>query len=494
VVAPSDMKALGFDEYERLSAGGGLVPVYREIPGDLLTPVSAFLALSRDSERAFLFESVVGGERLARYSFLGREPLATLELRGGRVVELDGSGTRPVEGDLLSALRARLGNPAAQVPGLPRLTGGAVGYLTYDAARLFEDLPDRHGSGEGLLASFSFYRSLVAFDHVNQRILLIANTEPGSRRAFEEAQGLLEDLEQDLAVRAAEDRRVSDGPDSASDGAPGPVFAADGAYREAVLRAKELIAAGEIFQVVLSRRLSLECTVDPFKVYRALRMINPSPYMYFLKCGELAVAGASPEMLIRVEGQRVETRPIAGTRPRGETQSDDERLGRELLADEKERAEHVMLVDLGRNDLGRVCRFGTVAVPELMKLERYSHVTHIVSSVVGELAPGRDALDALVAAFPAGTLSGAPKIRAMQIIDALEPAARGLYGGACGYLDLRGNLDFCIAIRTLVIEAGRATLQAGAGIVADSDPLAEQHETEAKAGAMVAALRLAPKL
>jgi anthranilate synthase component 1 len=272
------------------------------------------------------------------------------------------------------------------------------------------------------------------------------------------------------------------------------VFAADAAYREAVLRAKELIAAGEIFQVVLSRRLSLECDVDAFKVYRALRMINPSPYMYFLKCGELAVAGASPEMLIRVEGRRVETRPIAGTRPRGDTQHEDEQLGRELLADEKERAEHVMLVDLGRNDLGRVCRFGTVAVPELMKLERYSHVTHIVSSVVGELAPGRDALDALVAAFPAGTLSGAPKIRAMQIIDALEPAARGLYGGACGYLDLRGNLDFCIAIRTLVIEAGRATLQAGAGIVADSDPLAEQHETEAKAGAMAAALHLAAKL
>jgi anthranilate synthase component 1 len=236
------------------------------------------------------------------------------------------------------------------------------------------------------------------------------------------------------------------------------------------------------------------CAADPFDVYRALRMVNPSPYMFFLKEGGRAVAGASPEMLVRVEGRRAETRPIAGTRPRGRSAEEDERLGRELLADEKERAEHVMLVDLGRNDLGRVCRFETVTVPEFMALERYSHVTHIVSSVVGDLEPGRDALDALVATFPAGTLSGAPKIRAMEIIDELEPARRGLYGGALGYLDLRGNLDFCITIRTLAFEDGRATLQAGAGIVADSDPEAEERETEAKAGALFAALRLAETL
>jgi anthranilate synthase component 1 len=238
----------------------------------------------------------------------------------------------------------------------------------------------------------------------------------------------------------------------------------------------------------------LECGLDPFAIYRALRTINPSPYMYFLKDGDSAVAGASPEMLVRVENGRVETRPIAGTRPRGATQAEDERLGAALLADPKERAEHLMLVDLGRNDLGRVCRFGSVTVPELMKVERYSHVTHLVSSVVGELAPGKDALDAVVATFPAGTLSGAPKIRAMEIIDALEPARRGLYGGALGYVDLRGNLDFCITIRTVVIEAGRATFQAGAGIVADSDPLSEQLETEAKAGAMLEALRVAGDL
>jgi anthranilate synthase component 1 len=236
------------------------------------------------------------------------------------------------------------------------------------------------------------------------------------------------------------------------------------------------------------------CRLEPFSVYRALRMVNPSPYMYFLKDGDTAIAGSSPEMLVRVEGGRVETRPIAGTRPRGRTEEEDERLGRELLADEKERAEHLMLVDLGRNDLGRVCRSGSVTVPEFMKLERYSHVTHIVSSVQGELAPDRDALDALVATFPAGTLTGAPKIRAMEIVDELEPERRGVYGGALGYVDLRGNLDFCIAIRTLVFQGERVTLQAGAGIVADSDPAAEERETEAKSGALFEALRLAEEL
>jgi anthranilate synthase component 1 len=269
----------------------------------------------------------------------------------------------------------------------------------------------------------------------------------------------------------------------------------DGApFLDGVRKAKEHIAAGDIFQVVLSRQHSAPCAADPFAVYRALRMVNPSPYMFFLKDGTSAVAGASPEMLVRVEGRRVETRPLAGTRPRGATLEEDRRFEQELLRDEKERAEHLMLVDLGRNDLGRVCEFNSVQVPELMKVERYSHVAHLVSSVTGDLAPDKDALDALVAAFPAGTLSGAPKIRAMEIIDDLEPARRGLYGGALGYVDLRGNLDFCIAIRTVFLEGGRATLQAGAGIVADSDPAAELRETEAKAGAMIEALRLAEAL
>ena len=483
------MKALGFDAYERLSETGGMVPVFREIPADLLTPVSAFLAVSARAERAFLLESVVGGERIARYSFLGRDPVASIEAHTTGVRVRGAEGTRRVASDLLGTLRQSLGRPAAEVPGLPRFTGGAVGYLSYDAARLFERLPDRHPADGGPLASFSIYHSLVAFDHVRQVLVLIADAEPGRRAAFERAQEVLDAFEEDLrSFRAPAARAASPGAAEEDALADGPAF------EESVRRAKEYIAAGDIFQVVLSRQRTVPCALDPFVVYRALRMVNPSPYMFFLKEGATAVAGASPEMLVRVEGRRVETRPLAGTRPRGATAEEDAQRERELLGDEKERAEHLMLVDLGRNDLGRVCRFGTVNVPELMRIERYSHVAHIMSSVIGELAPGKDALDALVATFPAGTLSGAPKIRAMEIIDELEPVRRGVYGGTLGYFDLRGNADFCIAIRTLLIEDGRATVQAGAGIVADSDPAAELRETEAKAGAMMEALRVARSL
>jgi anthranilate synthase component 1 len=482
------MRALTFEEYERLSAQGGLVPVYREVPGDLRTPVSAFLSLSARSERAFLLESVIGGERQARYSFIGRDPVSTLEARGPRLVLREGGGVRNEEGELLSALRRHLGPHAAEVPGLPRFTGGAVGWLSWDAVRLFERIPDRHAPSEAPVAAFSFYRSIVAFDHVRQGIVLIADAEPGRKAAWTEAQATLDALEEDLRW----DRRPSvPRPSTLSER---PTLPGGAEYREAVRLAKEYIAAGDIFQVVLSRRETVPCGLDPFTVYRALRMVNPSPYMYFFKEGESAVAGASPEMLVRVENGRVETCPIAGTRPRSVDAEEDGRLERELLADAKERAEHLMLVDLGRNDLGRVCRFGSVRVSDFMKVERYSHVMHIVSSVAGELAPGKDALDALVATFPAGTLSGAPKIRAMEIIDELEPTRRGLYGGALGYIDLRGNLDFCIAIRTLLLRGGEATIQAGAGIVADSDPEAEERETEAKAGALFEALRLAEGL
>jgi len=477
------MKALSYEDYQRLSEEGRPVPVFREVPGDLRTPVSAFLSLGTRAERAFLLESVLGGERLARYSFLGRNPESTLEVRDGRVFVGDGSGETELEEGLLDALRSRLSSPPAEIPGLPRFTGGAVGYLHYDAARLFERVPDRHGASRGTVASFCFYNSLVAFDHVRQRLVLIAIAEPGSRAAFQGAQEILDGFEEDLGwERRPSASRRTDAP-VALEGKNDPGFQA------AVLEAKEHIVAGDIFQVVLSRQHEVDCEADPFSVYRALRMVNPSPYMYFLKEGERTTIGASPEMLVRVEGRHVETRPIAGTRPR--PGHNDEALARELLADQKERAEHLMLVDLGRNDLGRVCRFGSVQVPELMKVEHYSHVAHIVSSVTGELAEGRDALDALAATFPAGTLSGAPKIRAMQIIDELEPVPRGLYGGALGYLDMRGNLDFCIAIRTLTMKGGRATLQAGAGIVADSDPAAEERETDAKARALFEALKLA---
>jgi anthranilate synthase component 1 len=477
------MRSLSFEDYERLSEDGRPVPVFREIPADLRTPVSAFLSLGTRAEQAFLLESVLGGERLARYSFLGRNPGATLVVRDERVLVRDADGERELDEGLLDALRARLHSQPTEIPGLPRFTGGAVGYLHYDAARLFERLPDRHGARRGTVASFAFYDSLVAFDHVGQRLVLIAIAEPGRQAAFQDAQGILDGFEEDLGW----ERR----PSNARPAEPPPVLErTDGpAFQAAVVRAKEHIAAGDIFQVVLSRQHQVDCAADPFSVYRALRMVNPSPYMYFLKEAERTTIGASPEMLVRVEGRRVETRPIAGTRPR--PGDDDEALERELLADEKERAEHLMLVDLGRNDLGRVCRFGSVQVPELMKVEHYSHVAHIVSSVTGELAEGRDALAALAATFPAGTLSGAPKIRAMEIIDELEPVPRGLYGGAIGYLDLRGNLDFCIAIRTLTMSGGRATLQAGAGIVADSDPAAEERETDAKAQALYEALRMA---
>ncbi len=482
------MNRLSFAEYLRLSASGGLVPVFRELPGDLLTPVGAFLALGQGAERAFLLESVVGGERLARYSFLGRDPSATLEVRGGRVIVRDAAGERERPGTLLDGLRETLCPRAVLVPELPRLTGGAVGYLTYDAIRLFERIPDRHRSSQGLQASFSIYRSLVAFDHVRQRLVLMALAEAGSRIAFESAERTLDELEAGL-------RRAPPAPARGEPLAlPEAPFEDGVGYEAAVVRAKEYIAAGDIFQVVLSRQRHARGDADALAVYRALRTVNPSPYMYFLKEAGRAVAGASPEMLVRVEGTRVETRPIAGTRPRGASPEDDDRLGRELLADPKERAEHLMLVDLGRNDLGRVCRFGSVRVPELMTLERYSHVMHIVSSVVGELDAGRDALDALAATFPAGTLSGAPKIRAMEIIDELEPFSRGIYGGALGYADFTGNLDFCIAIRTVIVEEGRATLQAGAGIVADSDPATERRETEAKASAMLEALRMSGEI
>jgi len=478
------MNALSFEEYERLSATGRSVPVYRELPGDMSTPVSAFHSLAARAERAFLLESVLGGERLARYSFLGRDPVARLEVKGGRIVVEDAAGTHASPGGLAAALRERLGPPPAEVPGLPRFTGGAVGYLTWDAARLFERLPDHHGAAEGTVASFCFYRSLVAFDHVRQRLVLVALAGPGSRAEYDRAQRLIDGFEEDLGWqrRPAGSRRAAP---------PPPLPLGDGKpFRDAVLAAKEHIAKGDVFQVVLSRQHTVDCPLDPFTVYRALRMVNPSPYMYFLKDGGSSIAGASPEMLVRVEGRHAEVRPIAGTRPRNDGRP-DEAIARELLADEKERAEHLMLVDLGRNDLGRVCRFGSVQVAELMKVEHYSHVAHIVSSVTGELGDGKDALDALAATFPAGTLSGAPKIRAMEIIDALEPQARGLYGGALGYIDLGGNLDFCIAIRTLLLRGGKATLQTGAGIVADSDPAAEERETEAKAQALIEALRMA---
>jgi anthranilate synthase component 1 len=489
-----------FEQFQLLAKSGTLVPVCREVIADTLTPVSAFLRVAADSERSFLFESVVGGERLARYSFLGKDPLLTLRSLRGETVREEAGQSEVVDSPFVDAVRelmARYCSPI--IPGLPRFTGGAVGYLSYDAARWFEPTLEKareayaKADDENDTAAFMLFDTVLAFDHVKGRILLIANVtltefdDTQLRASYQRAQSKLETLQAELSKEL---------PEMASEAASQLTITSNTTQEEfenAVRIAKDYIAAGDIFQVVLSQRFSVEISADPFTVYRALRYVNPSPYMYFIRMAGLSIVGASPEMLVRAEEQGVETHPIAGTRPRGITDKDDERLAKELLANQKERAEHVMLVDLGRNDLGRVCRFGSVDIPQFMELEKYSHVMHLVSRVTGTLDDKYDCVDALAACFPAGTVSGAPKIRAMEIIDELEPTTRGVYAGSVGYFDFAGNLDCCITIRTIVIRDGRAYVQAGAGIVADSDPAAEYEETKAKASALITALELAER-
>jgi anthranilate synthase component 1 len=377
------------------------------------------------------------------------------------------------------------------VPGLPRFTGGAVGYLGYETSAWFEPTTKRPGDdgGDRDDAGFMLFDTVLAFDHVQHRILLIANArisgDEDLKSLYQFACAKIEFLERELE-RALSLKRPAGG-----DTINLTSNMAQEQYEAIVRKAKEHIAAGDIYQVVLSQRFEAEVGVDAFTAYRALRHVNPSPYMFFLRMGDRSIVGASPEMLVRVEGRHAITHPIAGTRPRGKSEEEDVRLGEELKRNEKEKAEHVMLVDLGRNDIGRVCDYGTVRVPTFMALERYSHVMHLVSVVEGQLAEGNDRLDALVSCFPAGTVSGAPKVRAMQIINDLEPTRRGFYAGAVGYLDFAGNLDFCITIRTMMLEGGKAYIQAGAGIVADSNPTAEYEETLDKARAMIRALELA---
>jgi anthranilate synthase component 1 len=480
-----------FEQFVELSRRGTFVPVYREIMADLLTPVSAFLKIAEHSDYAFLLESVEGGEHVGRYSFLGKDPFLILRGRAGETtIEQAGVRTARPEPfiDVLRGLMAEFQAPF--VPDLPRFTGGAVGYLDYDAAEWFEPavrlgrpLPDRDQAG------FMIFDTVLAFDHVRHRILAIANArlQPGGdlRALYDFASAKIDFLERELERNLS--RRVR------PDAGPLEVVATQTreAFEASVRQIQEDIAAGEIYQAVLSQRFEAASAAAPFDVYRALRHINPSPYMFFIRMGRDAIIGASPEMLVRVEGRHVETHPIAGTRRRGTTPDEDVRLAEELRRNEKERAEHVMLVDLGRNDIGRVSEIGSVRVPQYMALERFSHVMHLVSRVEGKLAPDHDRLDALVATFPAGTLTGAPKIRAMQIVGALEPSRRGLYGGAVGYLDFAGNLDFCIAIRTIAMCGQHADIQAGAGIVADSVPAAEYEETQDKARALIQALQMA---
>jgi len=479
------------------------VPVFAELPADLDTPLSAYLRL-RPGPYSFLLESVEGGEKWARYSFLGTDPLMVLTAKDGRITlrHAHGRTERLPDGNPLEALRELLRRfrPVA-VPGLPRFQGGAVGYLAYDAVRHLERLPSEAADDLGLPdAAFLFTDTLLVFDNLRHRLLVIANAH---------IEG-----DDDSAVDAAYDRAAvrigmtlaklgrparARAPLTLPPTAPLVALGEDGfsstmdepTFCDAVRRAKEFIAAGDAYQIVISRRLDAPLEADPFTVYRALRTINPSPYLFFLRLGKTTVVGSSPEVLVRAEGDRVEERPIAGTRPRGATAADDLRIEDEMKTDPKERAEHVMLVDLGRNDVGRVSTLGSVHVTEFMAVERYSHVMHLVSHVVGRLAPGRDALDVLEACFPAGTVTGAPKIRAMEIIDGIEPTRRGPYAGAVGYVSYSGNLDSCITIRTIVCHGPRASIQVGAGIVADSDPKAEWLETGSKARGLVLALRMA---
>jgi anthranilate synthase component 1 len=481
-----------FKSFSRLARQGNLVPVYDTFTADLLTPVGAHFRLARNAKYSFLLESVEGGENLARYTFTGANPNEVFRARGrectlesaGRSVQFDES---PVE--QLRRLTARY-HPV-RVPNLPPLIAGAIGYFAYDMVRLVENIPATGTDELGLDdCVMMFYLGLVAFDHVRHRVWVIRNvfTEgPGSLRAkYDAAVGEIRRTRRKLEGPLPPQRR----PRRAAPLRIRSNFSKP-RYLAAVRKAKSYIRAGDIFQVVPSQRFSTDTNTDPFEIYRALRVVNPSPYLYFLHLDDVSVVGSSPEMLIKVQGRDAFYRPIAGTEPRGRTEVEDRAFESKLLADPKERAEHIMLVDLGRNDLGRVCEYGSVQVERLMFVERYSHVMHLVSSLRGRLRAGVDCFDALMACFPAGTLSGAPKIRAMEIIDELEPTRRGLYAGAVLYLDFSGNLDSCIALRTLVAKNGRAHIQAGGGIVADSVPEREYQETVNKARAVVQALEIA---
>jgi anthranilate synthase component 1 len=464
-----------------------LVPVVRERLADLETPVSAFAKL-RPLGGAFLLESVEGGERMGRYSFIGLLPRTTLVFRDGTATILDDGGPRTIDyADPLDVLRdelARFERPNA--PDLPRFAGGAVGYVAYEAARRFERLPAAARDVARLPeAAFAIYDTVVCFDHVRHSLLVVAHDVAGEReRAADRIARVFAALDAPLALPPRPARTLRS---VTTNGTPAE-------FQARVSRARELIAEGDCIQIVVAQRFDVRPAPEPLALYRALRHVNPSPYMFLLEAAGATLVGASPEPFVRVEDGRVVMHPIAGTRPRGRDEREDQANERELRASEKERAEHVMLVDLARNDIGRVARAGTVRVREIMRVDRFSHVMHLTSVVDGELAPGLDALDAFRACFPAGTVSGAPKIRAMERIAELETDRRGPYAGAVGYVGFDGRLDTCIAIRTAVISDGVCRIQAGAGIVADSDPAAEEVETRAKARALLRAVELVDEM
>jgi anthranilate synthase component 1 len=487
------MYSPNFVDFETYARSGNLIPVYREILADIETPVSV-LRKMQTKDYVYLLESVEGGEKWGRYSFIGTDAGVVFKVRGAdTVVEEQGATTtRKHEGRPLDVLRDLLKRyrPVA-TPGLPRFFGGAVGYVGYDVVRYFENLPAAPPDDLNLEESvFVISDALIIFDNIRHTIKVVAcaytegvsSLEEAYREACRKIDGMV-----DLILAPAQ-------PQTSAVSGRDVVFASNlspDRFKAMVARAKDYITAGDIIQVVLSQRFSTSFPVDPVDLYRALRYINPSPYLFFLKLGGLTLIGSSPEVMVRLEQRDVELRPIAGTRRRGKTEQEDRALSDELLSDEKERAEHVMLVDLGRNDLGRIAETGTVQVNQYMVIEKYSHVMHLVSNVRAQLAEDKDAFDVLEATFPAGTLTGAPKVRAMQIIDELEPVRRGPYGGAVGYFSFNGNMDLCITIRTLVIKDGRIHVQAGAGIVYDSDPEFEHQETLNKSRGMQMAVKLA---
>lgn len=483
-----------FKEFCRLARSATLVPVVKSVSADLLTPVSAFLSIAENEPHAFLLESVERGEQIGRYTFLGARPYMRLRARGSAIEIERGRRRERHEGNVFEFVKLLLSEhrPAA-VPGLPPFTAGAVGYFSYDVVRQLERIGERAKDDLRLPdCELMFFDRLLAFDHLRHQIHIVAAADvsrESPRRAYDRAVRDIASLERKLAagLRPAMWRRVSRSK-------PGKLKIHAGTTRAKFLRSvercKEYIAAGDIFQVVLSQRLDFIPGIEPFDLYRALRQVNPSPYLYFLRMGDTQILGSSPEMLVRVTGRKLEYRPIAGTHPRGRDEAEDLRLEQQMRSDE-ERAEHVMLVDLGRNDLGRVSEYGSVKVKDLMYVERYSHVMHLVSALEGTLRKDLGAIDAFAACFPAGTLSGAPKVRAMQIIEELEPVRRGIYGGSVLYADFAGNLDSCIGIRTMLMQGKHAYLQAGAGIVADSDPAREFEESMNKAQALLRAVEMA---
>ena len=487
------------EEFQGLAQHHRIIPVSRQLGADILTPVGVFLSAVGDGD-GFLLESVEGGERWGRYSFVGRSPLTTVTSVSGHVIVDGETFGIDAEGMLgnLEALMATVTTPV--LPGLPPLHSGIVGYLGYDTVREIERLENAPVDDLQIPdGSMAVIGELIAFDHWRQRITLIVNVviPPGAdtesiQRLYSAALTDLENLGRDACGRIDQRPLRAPSVSLSSNLATAQSTMSSEEYQRAVVVAKEYVAAGDIFQVVLSQRFDIEGEVDPFAVYRALRLLNPSPYLYFLRMSGVQIAGSSPEAMVRVRDGVVTSRPIAGSRPRGASKTDDDRLAGELQEDPKEVAEHIMLVDLARNDVGRVAEFGSETVEELMTVERYSHVMHLTSQVSGTLRSDKSSIDVLRATLPAGTLSGAPKVRAMEIIDDLESSRRGVYGGIIGYLDFSGNIDTAIAIRTLVVTPnGQATVQAGAGIVADSDPASEDAECRSKAAAVLNAVTVA---